>query len=402
MKRKLLILTSTFPRWAGDTDPPFIFELSKRLACDFDIIIHAPHYPNSKTFEQIDGIRVHRFRYFVESFEKLAGSQGILPTLNRKKIYYLLLPFFLVSQFFSLLWFVCRNRPDIIHAHWLIPQGFAAVIIKIIFAIPVVVTAHGGDVFGLQHSIFKRVKRFIVRKADKITVVSAALRNAIYQDGADVSIPVIPMGVDAGMFLPDRSHDDIRKKYDIQGELILFVGRLSEKKGVRYLVDAMPRVLREFPAAKLLIVGSGELDGELAAQARNSPVLREHIVFAGGMPNNKLPAYYANADIFVGPSVKAKGGDTEGFGLTFVEAALSGCLLIGSDVGGISEIIEDRKTGFLVPEKNSQAIAEKIIYGLTNKKEVAEIRKNARLKCVEKFDWGVIAKQYAELLSSVV
>lgn len=398
MKPKLLVTTSTFPRWAADTDPPFVFELAKRLADDFDIIIHAPHYPQARTSEVIAGITVHRFRYFFEYFEKLAGSQGILPTLKRNKTYYLLVPFFLAAQCLSLFFLIRRIRPALIHAHWLIPQGLAAVVMNRLFGIPVVVTAHGADVFGLQHPFFLKIKQFVLNRATSVTAVSSALRTIILRDNPGIEVAVIPMGVDAQVFRPGKTEVDVRKHYGIEGKLILFVGRLSEKKGVRYLIDAMPMVLREFPEAKLLIVGSGELEEELKNHVQDSAERREQVVFAGGVPNNQLPSYYAGADVFVGPSIEAKGGDTEGFGLTFVEAALAGCLLIGSDVGGIRDIIEDNQTGFLVPEKNSRALAEKIIYGLQGNSEIAAITRRARSKCAEKFDWNTIARQYAELL----
>jgi glycosyltransferase involved in cell wall biosynthesis len=230
MKPKLLVTTSTFPRWADDTDPPFVFELAKRLAGDFDIIIHAPHYPQARTSEVIEGIAVHRFRYCPGAFEKLAGSQGILPTLKRNKTYYLLVPFFLAAQFFSLVFLVRRIRPTLIHAHWIIPQGLAAVIMNRLFGIPVVVTAHGGDVFGLQHPFFLKIKQFVLSRATMVTAVSSALRTIILRDNPGIDVAVIPMGVDAQVFMPGKTEVDIRKHNDIGGKLILYVGRLSEKK----------------------------------------------------------------------------------------------------------------------------------------------------------------------------
>ncbi|MCL7488659.1 MAG: glycosyltransferase [Desulfobulbaceae bacterium] len=398
MKHRLLVLTSTFPRWSEDTDPPFVYELSKRLAADFEVFVHTPHYPGSKTHEIVDNITVHRFRYCLAPFEKLAGSSGILPTLQRNKMFYGLLPLYLIAQFFSLLFLVYRIRPDIIHAHWIIPQGFHAVIMKMIFGVPVVVTAHGGDVYGLQSKLMNAFKRFVLEKADKVTVVSSSLKNKIRRDIFKVDIDVVSMGVSSKKFSPERRSEALIRRYKLQHRSILYVGRLSEKKGVMFLIEAMPMVLKEFPDAKLMIVGAGELQDSLHNLADNLG-LQENIFFMGGVPNNDLPAYYASCQVFVGPSVTAKDGDTEGFGLTFVEAALSGCLLIGSDVGGIRDIIENNKTGFLVPEKNSRAIAEKIIYALGNSDEAGVMSQNARIKSLEKFDWEYISRQYVKLLA---
>lgn len=397
MKPKLLVLTTTFPRWQNDPDPPFVYELAKRLAANFTVTVHAPHYPGSRAREEMGDIEVHRFRYFFEPFEKLAGSTGIMPTLRRHKKYFLLLPFFLTAQFFSLIILVRRLRPDVIHAHWIVPQGFIAVVMNRLFGIPVVVTAHGGDVFGLQHHLFILMKRFVLLGASGVTAVSYALKKKIEDDIMAVPVQVISMGVCSDIFSTKKHVAPFMEKSDTRKRVILYVGRLSEKKGVRYLINAMPSVLEVFPDAELLIVGSGELEPDLKEHV-GSMKMEKHIVFTGGVPNSELPAYYSRSDVFVGPSVHSLDGDTEGFGLTFVEASMSGCLLIGSDVGGIREIIEDNKTGFLVPEKDSAMLAEKIIYALKNPDKMKTIAAQGRARCIKKFDWKIIAQQYCRVL----
>ncbi|HEC99232.1 MAG TPA: glycosyltransferase family 4 protein [Proteobacteria bacterium] len=396
MKQKLLVLTTTFPRWKNDPDPPFVYELARRLTANFDVTVHTPHYTGSATKEMMGEIQVHRFRYFFQSCENLAGSTSILATLRRNKLYYGVLPFFLAAQLFSLFILVKKTRPAVIHAHWLFPQGFFAVLLKSFFDIPVVITAHGADVFGLRHPLIKAIHRFTLGRADRIIAVSSALREKINRDIRPVHVDVIPMGVSSEQFSPAKGAS-CKEKPGFRNQTILYVGRLSEKKGVEYLIDAMPRVRKEFPDADLLIIGSGELEEDLKARAERLG-LHESIIFAGPVPNRELPEYYACSSVFVGPSIRAQGGDTEGFGLTFVEAAMSGCFLIGSDVGGIGDIIEDGKTGFLVPEKDSRAIAGKIIYALKNPDEAKQMVARARKKCIEKFEWRVILEKYAKVL----
>ena len=97
-KKKLLVTTSTFPRWENDTDPPFVYELSRRLANSFDITVLAPNYPGALTREEMSGIQVHRFRYFFKKLEILAGSEGILPTLKKNVLFNFLVPFFLLEN----------------------------------------------------------------------------------------------------------------------------------------------------------------------------------------------------------------------------------------------------------------------------------------------------------------
>lgn len=402
MKPKLLVLTSTYPRWKDDTDPPFVYELSKRLISYFDVTVLAPHYPGAKTFEEINGLKIYRYRYFFGGFEKLAGSTGILPTLKQNKLYWLLVPFFIVSQFFALLSLSRKLRPDIIHAHWVIPQGLISSLAAMFTKVPFVVTAHGADVFGLRSSLMKIVKLFALKRAKSVTVVSSELKTAIERNlGLFNHVQVIAMGVDSKHFTPSKRDSSIKNKICMEGEALIFVGRLSEKKGVSYLIEAMPLVLDEFPNAKLLIIGKGELGGELQARV-NSLRLEQSIIFLGAVPNKELHSYYSASDIFIGPSIVSVSGDTEGLGLTFVEAAMSGCLLIGTDVGGIGDIILNNETGFLVPEKDSQALSAKIIYCLRHLKEMGEIKKKACSRCIQKYDWEKVSKRYADLFSSLV
>jgi glycosyltransferase involved in cell wall biosynthesis len=399
-KKKLLVTTSTFPRWENDTDPPFVYELSRRLANSFDITVLAPNYPGALTREEMSGIQVHRFRYFFKKLEILAGSEGILPTLKKNVSFNLLVPFFLLGEFLALVKLTRKIKPDIIHAHWILPQGFIAALAKKITGVPFVVTTHGGDIYGLQGRFATTLKRYALHKAAHVTVVSKDIQQTIKKKfGENILTEVISMGVDSQLFNPDKKDDQLRRKYGITGPFLLFVGRLTEKKGVRYLIEAMPEVLKTFPESKLLIIGTGELRQELSRLV-NSLGLQERVIFTGAISNNELPKYFATADIFIGPSTQAKGGDTEGFGLTFVEAAMSGCIVIGTDVGGIGDIIEHGKTGFLVKEKDPAAITDTLCNILQQSDSLSDMKTAARQKMISKFDWQVIAEKYQKVLSN--
>ena len=398
-KKKLLVTTSTFPRWKNDTDPPFVYELSRRLARHFDITVLTPNYPGALASEKMAGLQVHRFRYFFKKLELLAGSEGILPTLKKKPLFNLLVPFFLLGELRALLKLTRETKPDIIHAHWILPQGFIAALAKKITGVPYIVTTHGGDIYGMQGKFATALKRYALHNAAHVTVVSKDIRQIIKQKfGEDILTEVISMGVDSQLFHPDRKSPALREKYKISGPFLLFVGRLTEKKGARYLVEAMPAVLKNFPESKLLIIGTGELHQELILLSE-SLGLQDSVIFTGAIPNNELPEYFATADIFIGPSIQAAGGDTEGFGLTFVEAAMSGCIVVASDVGGISDIIKDGKTGYLVREKDPAAIADALCTILKQTDILSDIRTAARQKMISQFDWQVIADQYAKVLN---
>jgi glycosyltransferase involved in cell wall biosynthesis len=399
MKKKLLVVTSTFPRWPNDTDPPFVFELCKRLKENYDITVHTPGFYGALAREEMQGIKVHRFRYFLHRFERLAGGQGIVPKLQRNKLYLVLLPFFLLAQCVSFFILVAKIRPSIIHAHWLIPQGLLAVTAKRLFGVPVVVTAHGADVFSMRQPVFIRLKKYIAKHANRVVTVSTSLAKLLMIDiGNDMSPEVISMGVDSNAFSPENKKSSIRKQYGIRGHFLLYVGRLTEKKGVHFLIDAMLEVVRQYPECRLLIIGHGEQEDELKNKVALLG-LENTVFFSGGLPNDKLPPYYATADIFIGPSIQVRGGDSEGFGLTFVEAAMSGCLLIGTRAGGIEDIISDGHNGFLVPPADTKALAEQICQVINGFDSCKELKKRAREDAIERFDWRIIASKYDQLFA---
>ena len=399
-KKKLLIITSTFPRWQNDTDPPFVFELAKRLTDVFDIKVLAPHYPGAFINETFAGLEIHRFRYFFKKLEILAGSQGILPTLKKNKLFYLLVPFFILAEFFALLKLIKKTKPHIIHAHWILPQGFVTSLAHKITGIPYVITTHGGDIYGLQGKFASALKGFSLKNAKMVTVVSKDIQKTIKQKfGDDIHTKVLPMGVDSDLFHPDNKNPQLREQYGIKGPFLLYVGRLSEKKGIKYLIEAMQQIIEQNPEAKLLIIGTGEEGNNLQLLSEKLG-LTENVIFADAVPNKDLPPYFASSDIFIGPSIKTADGDTEGFGLTFVEAGMSGCYVIATDVGGIGDIIEHEKTGFMVKEKNSNAIAVVLLKILEDQENLISMKKNTRERMIKLFDWKPITDQYAEILKN--
>jgi glycosyltransferase involved in cell wall biosynthesis len=381
MKKKLLVMASTFPRWKNDTNPPFVYELSKRLTNDFDITILAPNYPDSKLYEEMDNMKVHRFRYFFKRYERLAGSGGILPTLKKNKLYYFTVPFFLLGEYLKAKKLIKKEKFDIVHAHWIIPQGIVAYWLKKKFDMDYVVTSHGSDIMALKKLNF--IKKPILENSKKITVVSNAIKKEVLENiDKNLDIEVIPMGVDTDLFNPKKKDLDLKKELGIKGPFLLFVGRLAPEKGVDLLIESMPRVIKEYPNIKLIIIGEGTLEKELKKRVKDLKI-KNNILFLGKKMNKELPKYYATADLFVSPSRR------EGLGLTFVEAGLCGCYLIGTNVGGIPEII-NKGQGIVVNEKT---LNEKIIFSIKNHKKTLE-KHNGLIK----FGFKYIIKKYVEIL----
>jgi len=254
VKLKVLVLSSTYPRWEGDTLPTFVHELSKRLVDDFCVCVLCPHAKGARSREQIDGVSIHRFRYAPAGLEVLIENGGVLANLNRSIWAYALLPPFLLANLAWLIYLIYKEKPDVIHAHWLIPQGFMAVMANYLpgVNVPVLVTSHGADLFAFRSGIFRWAKKLVLQKASKVTVVSQAMLHEVKKlVGSDIDAEVISMGVDLdNLFTPDKS---IRKNKNS----LLFVGRLVEKKGLSYLIDAVEILKDRFPGISLKVVGNG-------------------------------------------------------------------------------------------------------------------------------------------------
>lgn len=394
--KKLLLTTSTFPRWEADTDPPFVLDLAIRLKEHFDILVLCPHAPGLKTSETVSGLRVKRFRYFFARCETLAYGGGILNRFRQSRFYYCLVPFFLAGELTATIGCLISDRPDIINAHWLIPQGLIAVLAKIIAGskAPLVCTLHGGDIFGLKGSLLAALKRFVLKRCAAVNVVSNAMAETVAGYGIDPKrINVIPMGVDLkNSFIPGEPANTTKS--------LLFVGRFAEKKGLIYLIDALPAVLDKHPDARLTIVGHGPL--ESAVKNRIAALGIQHAVtIAGAIENTKLPSIYQSCKIFVFPSIVDDSGDTEGFGLVMVEAMGCGCAVIASDLPVIHDTVIDGQTGLLTPQKNSPALAKKIISLLDDPEQCQKLSLQARHYVLERYDWMTTSKKYAAVFNAV-
>jgi glycosyltransferase involved in cell wall biosynthesis len=395
-KKRLLILTSTFPRWEDDEDPPFVFELCDRLKIEYDIHVLAPHFPGALKEENFTGIHVKRFRYFFDPLEKLAYHGGILAKLKKNPFQYALLPFFLMGELYALIQMLRHRRFHLIHAHWLIPQGLVAVVACYLTGskIPLLFTSHGGDLFGLQGIIMNRIKRWVILKSQALTVVSRNMIEAVERLGAPhKKIYVIPMGVDLKTrFVPAetmRINDNL-----------LFVGRLVEKKGLHYLIHALPLILKKHPQVTLRIAGDGPEKINLKRVCVKLGI-NGNVRFLGAVKNELLPGLYQTSGVLVFPSVIADDGDREGFGLVLVEALGCECAAVVTDLPAMQDIIEDGKTGLVVPQKNIRKLAEKVILLLEDQKLRESLGREGRRYVLRNFDWMIIAEKYRKLIESI-
>ncbi len=395
MERKVLVLTSTFPRWKNDTTPTFVYELSNRLGQTNKMTILAPHAHKAKFHEKMENLDVYRFQYFFpNSIQKVAYGAGIIPNVKSSFLAKIQLPFFLFAEMVYSNLLVIKTKPDVIHAHWMIPQGFVGAILKKLYRKPLIITIHGSDLFPLKNPLFKLMQKFALNQCDICTVNSKATYNETVKrfPGAENKLIIRSMGVDT---------KKLRKKpkKNQKMKLILFVGRLNEQKGVEYLIRAMQKIKKQVKNANLLIIGEGEYKNYLENLAEELNIINS-VDFAGALPFESIIYYYNAADVFVLPSVTSKTG-TEGFGLVLLEAMAAAVPVVGTNSGGIPYIIKNRENGLLVKERDESELAGAVIELLKNKKLANKLRKNGLLFVNKHFSWDNVAQKFNDFYDMV-
>lgn len=399
-KKRLLVLTSTFPRFTGDTTPAFVYELSRRLTKFFCVYVLAPHDYGAKHHEEQSGVHICRFQYmWPASWQRLCYGGGIMPRLIQNKTLILQIIPFLCSELIATIRMIKKERIQLIHAHWLFPQGLLAAIIRRIYNIPYVVTVHGGDMQILRFTVLLPVLQFIINNAHAVTVVNNDMKTKLIRHlGTKPDIRVIPMGVDTRIFHPGAFDPTLKKTYGILDPFLLFVGSLVEKKGVNYILLAMPKILARHPSTKLMLIGDGEDSRTLHALA-NTLGIEKNVLFLRAIPNNKLPSYYATADLFISPSIITDSGDQEGLPVTYLEAIASGLFVITTDLPGNKDVITTDVNGAFVRQKNSSYLAQ-VVNRYIGSREACN-KKRIRNSIQKTFSWDNICQKYITLIERI-
>jgi glycosyltransferase involved in cell wall biosynthesis len=387
----VLVLASTYPRWRDDPEPPFVHELCRRLRQEFDVVALVPDAPGADPDGPFDGVEVVRYRYAPRRWQRLVNDGGIVANLRRARWKWLLVPGLVLGQWWAARRVLRRRRIDVVHAHWLLPQGMVARLL----GAPYLVTSHGGDLFGLRGAPLLAMKRWVARGAGGMTVVSEAMRAECARLAiAAPRLDVIPMGV------------DLRQRFTSQAALrepatLLFVGRLVPKKGLRHLLDALPRVLERRPGTRLEIIGFGPEEAALRAQVRALGLERD-VHFLGARPQAELPLHYRRASLFVAPFVTAPGGDQEGLPVVLMEAIGCGCPAVVGRVAGLDDLLGAHVASMTVDPTDAVALAGAILDVLADPAQAqARAREVAQAAC-ERIDWESVGARYRAALHAAM
>jgi len=308
-------------------------------------------------------------------------------------------PFFLFSQGFALLFQIWRWRPQLIHAHWLIPQGVVTWLVTRITNVPYVVTVHGGDIHQFNGKGIRGLKRRTLNRAYQVTAVSTQLAEELHQQFTTLrDVSIFPMGVEVERFADGARNEALRENILPRGGLlVLFVGRLVPKKGGAYALEAIKHLVDDGVSVHLVFLGMGSEYGRLQRLAQEYGISGA-VTFRGTVDHNALPDWYATADVCLLPALTSEEGDREGWGLSLIEGIAAGCLPLGSKETCLSEIVPSEYASLLMSEVDGQALKNHITDLTERTEEWPRIRSVLQEKVRDAYSWEHISHQYKNIL----
>lgn len=408
---KILITASTFPRRAGDTLPAFVLDQAVALRhADPALEIHvlAPHAAGAARREVLEGVQVHRFRYaWPESAQRLVYP-AILPNLKASPWLVLQVPLLFIAEFVAVFRLCRALRPDVLYSHWFTPQAVTGALAARLLGIRHVFTTHSSDV-----TVWRRVPwlgpvivRAVVAGAAAGTAVSRRTQGRLRAFFSDAQwsrvvhkLHVMPMGVPAGTGTDASSatRAAARAAFGIIDQpALVFLGRLTPKKGLAVLLEALWGLIATRPDVMCLIAGEGELRDEVADAIQGG--LAANVRLLGHVSGARKQQLLLAADVFVVPSVIAPDGDAEGLPVALLEGLAAGRVCIASDASGADDILTRGVDGFIVPAGDAAALGAALLGALELDPHArARLEARARERAAE-FMWPALAGRYRRLL----
>ncbi len=390
--KHILVFSSVYPMTENGNHGAFVREAILRLQpTGAKFTVFAPAYEASKS-HVLDDVKVYRFRYCLKPFENLVRD-GAPTKLQRQPIYFLAAALYILLGTLQLLWVCHKEKPDLLQIHWPFPHGLMALPASILLGIPMVFSFHGAELMlANKFGFVAHILRWLLPIAKGVTANSsftAGLIRKLY----DGPITIIPYGLTIEPKQTQQRHSEALPT-------LLFVGRLDERKGVRYLLEALPSVLAQQPV-RLHIVGKGILEQEIKLQC--SKLGLDNVVkFLGFVSKEELAQEYASCDIFVLPAIVDSKGDTEGLGIVMIEALAHQKPVIASAVGGIVDVIHSGTTGLLVPQKEPEALAQGILSLLSDPAKATEMGQKGLADVQVRFSWSRIVPMWQGVFATAL
>jgi glycosyltransferase involved in cell wall biosynthesis len=403
---RLLVLTHNYPRFPGDFSGTFIRALCEALAtAGVAVTVLAPFdpafvQPASQPQLPDEGghaaVAVLTYRYILPaSLHRLGYMRTLDSDIELRGWALLLAPFMFLFGTLAALRVARRIQPDLIHAHWVLPNGFIGAVVARWLRIPLVVSLPGSDVLMAgKNVLFRCMANFAWQTAALITTNSVDLRDEAIRLGAPGDkFDLIIYGVSAAEFTPsDAGTADLRAALGLSAAdvVVLGVGRMVYKKGFDVLIRATALLHELHAHVKTVLIGEGDLKAQWQKLAQDSGV-GERVQFLGRVPYDEIARYYNMADMLAMPSVTYP---VDGLNVCVLDAMACGKPIIASRAAGNPLVVADGINGIRVDEGRPEQLAHAIARMADAPALRAKMGAASRKRIEEEFDWPHLARQY--------
>lgn len=402
---RILCPTYWYPKHSRDTRATYVHDINRHLVRrGHSVRVVTPAVPGAAAREVFDGVEVVRFPVSLPedlAYGKVAQSR--ITALERVRRP-LAIGRYLLAQRAALLREARRFDPHVLHAHWAIPTGPAALAAGRRLGLPVVVTMHGGDVYvntkeGYTfptRSYVRPVLRRTLRGVAALTAISEDCRQHALRAGApDERMSIVPNGADVRRFCQRESDAVAALRARFGPNMIFACRQLFPRKGIRFLIEAAAGLKDEFPDLTVVLAGDGFERRALERLARELGI-GDRVTFLGWVPNDELQPYNRAAAVAVVPSLE------EGFGIPAAEAMACGTPAVVSDAGGLPEVVEHGVTGLVVPKGNVSALLAALATLLRDPVRRRRMGLAGRERALALFDWDHTAARMERLYDEVI
>ncbi len=389
------MVATSYPRFAGDGVGSFMEPIAKGVAArGHEVHLVAPWHPLITRPPAEDGVVFHFYRYApVSSLNVFGYAEGMNADTTLRAGAWIAAPLALAAGCWTARRVAARHRATVLHGHWVIPGGVMAASAR--GRRPLVISVHGSDVYVAErHAILRGAARSTFEAAGWITACSDDLRQRAVALGADpATTETVPYGVDTTRFAPSgETRRRLRAELGLgDAPLVFSAGRLVSKKGFEYLIDAVGTMTASFPGLRLAVAGDGDLRETLATRARR---FGDAIMLLGARTQDDVGRLAAAADVIVVPSVHDTEGNVDGLPNFALEAMATGTPVVATRVGGLPDAIEDGVTGWLVPERDAQALAAAVRVLAPDPVMARSLGDAARTEVTRRFGWSTTAERF--------
>ena len=390
------VLTHNYPRFPGDFSGAFVEPLCQEFTRQQQqVTVWAPYDPAyARPLDERVKLRLYRYAW-PDTLHRLGYMRTMQADLALRLEAYALSPLLFAAGIAAVLREAQRSRPAVLHAHWLLPNGFIAAVASRRLGIPLVISVPGSDAqVARQNPLFRSMARFALRQAALLTANSADLRDAVATVGADLSkFDMIIYGVDPAELRPDPTGvAELRARLAIPdgAPVALCVGRMVPKKGFDVLIRALAEPALRSRSLVAVMVGEGDDKAAWQALAQRLGVA-ERLRWVGNVPKTEIGVYYNLCDFLAMPSVSRP---ADGLNVCVLDAMSCGKPIVASIVAGNPLAVVDGATGFLVAEQDPAALAAAIVRLVDDAALAQRMGAAGRARIEQELGWPHLARRY--------